>query len=114
VTYYLPLDHLSPKEARREALERGNESWKKDVLEDLDKIHPGLSAYVQRIDMWIWGHGMIRPVPGFLWGKLRKQMPKQEERLAIAHSDMSGLSLFEEAYWQGLNAGNRTLRVLKG
>jgi len=113
ITYYLPLDELPPKEARREALERRNETWKKYVLEDLDKIHPGLSAYVQRIDMWIWGHGMVRPIPGFLWGKMRKDMPKQEGRLAFSHSDMSGLSLFEEAYWQGLNAANRILAVLK-
>jgi hypothetical protein len=36
------------------------------------------------------------------------------EHLYLAHADLSGLSLFEEAQWHGVHAAQRVHRVLHG
>jgi hypothetical protein len=64
-----------------------------------------LRSQVLRLDGWVWGHGMIRPVPGFLWGPQRRAALAPDPPVYFAHSDMSGLSLFEEAFYRGRLAG---------
>ncbi len=55
---------------------------------------------------------MIRPVPGFIWGSVRAQMLNQQGRIAFAHSDMSGISIFEEAFTRGLQAADSILAAV--
>lgn len=104
LTYYRPLDHLPPAAARREALTRSRASWHDLVLRDLDSMHPGARRHVRHIELWLWGHGMIRPNPGFLWGPVRLRAAEPLGRIRFAHSDLSGISIFEEAYIRGLRA----------
>lgn len=42
-------------------------------LEDLTYSHPGIEHLVTNIDVWLMGHAMIRPTPGFIWGAARKE-----------------------------------------
>ena len=107
LTYYLPLDHLDPATARQEALGRSHAVWCEMILADLAVVHPELRRSVRRIDLKVWGHGMVTPTPGFLWGGGRKRMAEPAGRIHFAHSDMSGISLFEEAFTRGVIAGNR-------
>ena len=47
--------------------------------------------------------------PGFLWGAARQQMLAAHGPIVFAHSDMSGLSIFEEACTRGVQAAEALL-----
>ena len=53
---------------------------------------------------------MISPVPGFLFEEnKRKAAQPIDNRIYFAHSDLSGISIFEEAFHQGTNVVNSML-----
>jgi hypothetical protein len=53
---------------------------------------------------------MPRATPGFIWGEARAQMQKSVGRIHFAHSDMSGISIFEEANDHGVRAADEVLK----
>ena len=110
LTWYKSLDHLPPPEARQEALNKPWTSWRDEVLADMRPAHPDVARRVSNLDVMLWGHGMIRPVPGFISSAARRQMAQPQGRIVFAHSDMSGISIFEEACTRGAEAA----RVVKG
>lgn len=112
LTYYWPLSHLDPTEARLEATARSYRAWQRLFLDELLRVHPELEDHVERVDIWVWGHGMIRPTPGFIWGQERRQALSQMPPIFTAHSDMSGISIFEEAYTHGIRAAEQALQHL--
>ena len=112
LTYYWPLSHLPPKQAREEALARSYGQWRDIFLNELLAVHPELKGFVKSLDVWIWGHAMVRPVKGFMWGDARRNALKQTPPIFHAHSDMSGISIFEEAYIHGIRAAENTLKHL--
>lgn len=109
LTYYWPLTHTQPEQARSEALQRPYPEWQRLFLQELLRIHPELKGFVERVDIWLWGHGMIRPTPGFIWGESRQAALQQQPPIFTAHSDMSGISIFEEAYTHGIRAAEQVL-----
>lgn len=52
---------------------------------------------------------MIRPIPGLIWGGQREKLSVSYPNLHFAHSDLSGISIFEEALTRGYNAANKIL-----
>jgi hypothetical protein len=112
LTYYWPLCDLPPADARRSAIGRPLPDWQAMVLKELLHIHPELKGAIDSIDVWLWGHGMIRPTPGYLWGSARMAACTQTPPIFFAHSDMSGLSLFEEANYRGVTAADATVAYL--
>lgn len=113
LTYYYPMSEKDPKEARQDAYQRSYEDWRDLVLDELYLIHPELKGFVKSVDVWVWGHAMIRPTTGFIWGDFRKKMLHQEAPVFSAHSDMSGISIFEEAYTHGVRAAENILKQFK-
>ncbi len=110
LTWYLPFTKGTPKEARKAIYSKTIEDWKKLVVEDLAYAHPGIESLITRIDVKVWGHGMIQPVPGYVWGKERREaMHAIDGRIFFAHSDLSGISIFEEAFSQGIRAAEELL-----
>ncbi len=71
---------------------------------------PGLNDSVRKLDVWLWGHGMVRPSVGFMWGKDRELAARSRGRIHFGHSDLSGFSLFEEAQYRGCKAAEAALR----
>lgn len=112
ITYYWPLTHKDPATARQEALARTYGEWQDLFLNELWRVHPELRRAVAHMDVWLWGHAMIRPVPGFIWGPSRAAALRQSPPVFTAHSDMSGISIFEEAYTHGLVAARNVLDYL--
>ena len=110
LTWYLPLSGADPASARRELQEHGWEEWTSRVLADLAGVHPEILDLVTRVDLRRWGHAMIRPIPGFLTGEARRRAAEPWGPVRFAHSDMSGLSLFEEAQYRGVAAAEALLR----
>jgi hypothetical protein len=106
LTYYLPLDDDEPAVARQKALTRRYEDWCELIIADLTRAHADISEHITRLDVWLWGHAMVRPVPGFIWGQSRPQMRQPLGNLVFAHSDLSGIAIFEEAYTHGVRAAD--------
>lgn len=109
-TYYWALADGDPRAVRRTLIERPWKEWRELILNDLQRAHPDIRACVSRLDIMRFGHAMPRPSPGFLASAGRKALAAQEGSLLYAHSDVSGLSLFEEAQYRGYRAADRFLK----
>lgn len=109
ITYYCALDDKPPIEARREAYQKSYKDWLKFLLPDLESMHPGITDHITHLDVWIWGHGMVAPGVDYLWSPKRQEMLKPFGNVHFAHSDMSGMSLFEEAQYRGVEAAKKIL-----
>jgi monoamine oxidase len=112
LTWYLALSETTPQQARGLMLERTLEQWQAQIEDDLLIMHPDLEGAILRIDVWRWGHAMVSPSPGFLTNAARTRATKAIPPLFRAHSDLSGLSLFEEAHYRGVVAAEQAMRHL--
>ena len=112
LTYYLPLASPNPAAARAWMLEQAWRDWVSLILADLGQAHPDIESLVTHVDVMLWGHAMIRPVPGFVWGAARREAAARHGAVRFAHSDMSGLSVFEEAQYHGVRAAEEVMREL--
>ena len=112
LTWYLPLAVPNPDAARAWMLEQEWRDWASLILADLVQAHPDIEQRVSRIDVMLWGHAMIRPVPGFVWGEARRRAAAPHGAIRFAHSDMSGISVFEEAQYHGVRAAEEVMRAL--
>ena len=99
--------------------------WAQAALATLGGPHPDLARRATRVEVTRYGHAMSIPTPGTLGflSKIglqrppvkRKQLSNGEQtrwlptpttaRLAFAHADWSGYSVFEEAFTRGHGAG---------
>ncbi|MFN0172397.1 MAG: FAD-dependent oxidoreductase [Bryobacteraceae bacterium] len=112
-TYYWALAGRDPADARRWLLEAGWTSLKDAILNDLARAHPDIRQCVARVDVLKLGHAMIRPAVGFLFSESRRRIAASgKDRLFFANSDVSGISIFEEAQYRGVVAARRALRTL--
>ena len=109
LTYYLPLTHLPPKEARKEAQQRTYEDWVEMVMNDLRMAHPNIRQATEEMNILLWGHAMAQPLPGLVHGTLRKELGASMGNIHFAHTDLAGCSIFEEAFYQGWNAAAKVL-----
>lgn len=113
-TYYYPFCEPNGRTARGRL---AGLSWKdcaEVALADLGRAHRDLPGLVTRLDVMHWGHAMIRPQPGFVWGSARRAAAQPLRGIHFAHSDLSGVPLFEEAFDQGERAAGETLAALAG
>ena len=122
-TYYWALADGPPRVNREWLLAQDWRSLATRILDDLSRAHPDIRECVSHIDICRMGHAMIRPTPGFLSSPARRTLRAHGERLYFAHSDLSGLSLFEEAQSPGrrrrrprpvCTRGQAPLRLLTG
>ena len=123
LTYYQALGDVQG--GRQQLATQPWQPWAEAALATLAVPHPDLRQRATRVDITRYGHAMAIPVPGMqgflsqiglqrLSGK-RKQLSNGEQspwiptpttaRLAFAHSDWSGYSVFEEAFTRGHGAG---------
>jgi phytoene dehydrogenase-like protein len=108
-TYYYPLTDADPREARARLLSTDWKGWADVALSDLQRAHQDIRALTRRLDVMRWGHAMIRPRTGFLWGGARAAAQEPFGPVHFAHTDLSGVALFEEAFDQGLRAAEEVL-----
>ena len=55
---------------------------------------------------------MVRPTVGAVFSPEREFLKRPQRRLFFAHSDVSGVSLFEEAQYRGVTAADRVLGLI--
>ncbi|HMC63499.1 MAG TPA: NAD(P)-binding protein [Gemmataceae bacterium] len=108
-TYYYPFCDESPSKARSRLLGMDWQSCADVVLTDLAPAHPEIRALVERLDVMRWGHAMIRPRPGFIWGGARATAARPYRGIHFANTDLSGIPLFEEALYHGVRAAEEVL-----
>lgn len=107
LTYYYPM--CAEENGRTKLF---NYEWRDlaDVcLTDMERAHPDIYELTERLDIMRWGHAMISPRPGFIWGGAREAAMKPWKNIHFAHTDLSGVALFEEAFYHGLRAAREIL-----
>jgi monoamine oxidase len=111
LTWYYPF--TGEGRAARSLLDSANrEDWAEVALADLSRAHPDIRGLCRRIDVAYWGHGMARPRVGSVFhpGLAAARLPLG--RVHFAGSELSGLSLFEEALDHGVRAAEEVRRTL--
>lgn len=109
-TLYLPLSDKDAKAQRQKAYETTLEKWKELVLQEMKRVYPEFESNVISIELLLWGHAMVKPKPGLVHGSVLELLSKSSDsRIHFAHTDLAGISIFEEAFYQGLNAAKNCL-----
>jgi hypothetical protein len=112
LTYYYPMCHES--EGRTKLF---NYSWRElaDVcLTDVARAHPDIYDLCDRVDIMRWGHAMISPRPNLIWSGVREKAMRPWRNIHFAHTDLSGIALFEEAFYHGLRAAEEIVAAETG
>ena len=120
LTSYWALGDGSPtdRQARRAVLAGADwRPWALQVLAELARAHPDLPAKTVAIRLARHGHAMAIPVPGFrglpALAALQAGPLAAAGRVRLAHADLAGYSVFEEAFTAGHEAGQQAARALR-
>lgn len=113
-TYYYPMCNTgeTARDGQRKLFAMNWRECADVVLSDLQRAHSDIRHLTERIDVMRWGHAMISPRVDFIWSGARDAAQKPFRNIHFAHSDLSGVALFEEAFYQGLRAANEVLAVV--
>lgn len=110
-TYYYPMG--AGNEHRRNLFDYSREQLAEVCLSDLERAHPDLRSLCDRIDIMRWGHAMISPETGFIFSGEREKAMKPYRGIHFAHTDLSGIALFEEAFFHGVRAARECIKDLR-
>ncbi len=114
LTFYFPFTDTSPTEARKLLRTLDHEQLTTLIMNELIKAHPAVKSAIKNIDIRIWGHAMVRPTKEYIWGNRRQELIQPVNgTIFFAHSDLSGISIFEEAFYQGIRAADELIASLK-
>ncbi len=111
-TWYYAFVNADPRVARRRLYGLSWEDAAALVLSDLERVHPEIRALATRVDVMRWGHAMIRAYPGFRASEARRVAAAPLANVHFAHSELSGLALFEEAFDHACRAADEVLDQL--
>jgi len=111
-TYYLPFTDESAADGRRRLLEPSWADWKELIVRDLSRAHPDLSRHLRRLDVFRWGHAMVQPRVGTIFGEARAEARQPIGPIHFAHSELSGVALFEEAFHHGVRAADAVIEAM--
>jgi len=71
------------------------------AIDSAREMHPELRLRVQRVDIARWGHAMAIPTPGIRGHAAIAALRGARGRVRLAHTDLCGSSVFEEAFTLG-------------
>jgi hypothetical protein len=109
LTWYDALCDEPTHVARKRLLEMTWGEAAEIVLRDLELAHPDIRSLVERLDVMKWGHAMVRPRPGFVWSRARREASLPLGPVHFAGTDLSGVALCEEAMFHGVRAAEEVL-----
>jgi len=98
---------------RKALLSRNWQDWAEMLIAELEQAHPDLRARLGEIRIARYGHAMAIPTPGIRSSAWLAALAVPQGRIAFAHADLSGYSVFEEAFDRGLRAGISTAKALR-
>ena len=108
-TYYCALATRDTATERRVLQKSTWSDWVERIMMELSVAHPNIRRCVTHVDIIRLGHAMVRPTIGFLGAEARRIPQWAPRNIHLAHSDLSGLSLFEEAQYRGVLAADAVL-----
>ncbi len=111
LTWYHALTHQPPAQARQDLLLTSHREWASRIVAELARPHPEIARQTTRLDIWRWGHAMAQPRPGLTSSTALAALRQRHGPLQLAHSDLSGFSLFEEAQYWGVRAAEAVLKA---
>jgi predicted NAD/FAD-dependent oxidoreductase len=111
-TFYWALAEGPAKENRAKLLSTSWDYWKNAILDDLQRVHPDIRNCVNRVDIMRMGHAMVRPIVGGIFAARRRELARRSGRLVFANSDVSGISIFEEAQYGGVLSADKLLHLI--
>jgi phytoene dehydrogenase-like protein len=112
LSYYEPLcgvDVGALKKVRAGLLSGDADRWAEHVITELERMHPTIRNKAVRMDIHRWGHAMLRPAPGTLFGDALAGARKPIGKVIPCATDTTGLPLFEEAFYAGARAAEVSL-----
>lgn len=98
-------------EARGALLGASLDGLAAEVFEGLEGMHPGMTENVRSIEFARWGHAMIRPVPGLLFGDGLRVAKDRVGVVQACGTDVGGVPLFEQALCNGVAAAEGIVAV---
>ena len=112
ITYYRGFSSKNSKQARRNLNKMTEVEMKKLVFDELKLAHPHFEEMVEKVYFHKLGHGMLSPIPNSVFGEEKAFLRKSiEHKIFFAHTDLSGISIFEEAFHQGIDAAKNILKT---
>ncbi|MDO9354568.1 MAG: hypothetical protein Q7T55_12785, partial [Solirubrobacteraceae bacterium] len=117
LTSYWALGGNTPAQLamqRKRLLDEPWSAWCAAVVAELARVHPDLTHKLRQVELMRYGHAMSVPVPDLRSSAaLRALAAPGAGRVHLAHSDLSGYSVFEEALYQGTRAGTDAARAMR-
>lgn len=110
ITYYRSFSSKNTQHDRKNLYKMKEEEMKKMIFDELKLAHPHFEEMVEEVYFHKLGHGMISPIPNSIFGKKNTFLKKDiDHKIFFAHTDLSGISIFEEAFHQGIDAAKKML-----
>jgi phytoene dehydrogenase-like protein len=100
-TWYYPFTDEDAAKVRTKLAGATADDWVEVIVGDLERAHPDIRNLVDHVEVAFWGHGMIRPRVGSMFPAASSA---RTGKIRFAHTDLSGIALFEEAFDHGLAA----------
>ena len=116
LTAYWALGGNSREELRAQRarlLDAPWSGWSKSIVLELARAQPEIASRVQRIDLMRYGHAMAIPAPGVRHHSGLQALAQSRGRVRLAHSDLAGYSVFEEAFFHGDRVGRAIGKELR-
>ncbi len=104
---------LGGRATRADLLARPWSHWADLMADDLESMVPGIHSDLTRLDVYVWGHHMVIPSPGFLTGTARRGLTLPLGRITFAHSDRHGMPSFELATRAGFDAAREAVTLVR-
>lgn len=109
LTFFHAFDDDDTLTIRRRLLRMQEHEATELALAEIARAHPRVADFVLSAGIYRWAHAMVRPLPGVITGTARRELQHIDHHFFGAHSDVSGMSNFEEAQYQGIKAARRAL-----
>ncbi|MCL9807147.1 FAD-dependent oxidoreductase [Flavobacterium amniphilum] len=110
ITYYYSFSSGDTAKSRKLLYKMSQHDFEKKIIEDLSIAHPDIASCIKSVEVYKIGHGMVSPGVGFMFGKAKINAQESlNNNVFFAHTDLSGISIFEEAFHQGIAVANRVL-----
>ena len=95
--------------ARERLLGASLEELGAEVGGALEGMHPGISRGVRSMEFARWGHAMVRPVTGLLFGEGLAVARREIGVVRACGTDVGGVALFEQAFCNGVGGAEWAL-----
>lgn len=102
LTYYKALHETEARKERNLLSNKTTQELSNAILAEMKKVYPSIEESLRSIQIRTLGHGMICPKPGLLFSPELKEFQNGKDGLYFCHTDFCGMSMFEEAFYRGL------------